>query len=289
MIKLSNGFQFQFMAASGSLGFDGRGWWHPKYWVLRWILLRRPDLLLPITKTLTLDPVKGQPRAIYDGEDFTVNAVALWNPGIKEWAKRYLPGIKTPVIISITERGIVRVNALASEVAGFRNRHIVGIEFNASCPNVDKAWTPRDVEKACRFIKKRLDLPLGLKIGYHQAYIDIARKTQGLVEWLNFNAILWELVFPGKESPLFKKFGVNGAVSGAAIRELNKKMALEIERAGVKTPVVASSTGWGRNFQEGYEDLLEAFKWADAVSFGSLFRRHPTWPLKMILRYKKEV
>ena len=291
MIKLSNGFEFEFMAASGSLGWDGRGWWHPKYWPLRWILSRRPDLLVSVIKTLTFDPVEGQPGAIYDGDDFVVNAGALWNPGFREWSRKYLPRIKTPVILSITERSLTRVNTLAYEMAGIqqRNQNIVGVEFNASCPNIEKIWTPRDVEKTCRLIRKRVNLPLGIKIGYQQNYLAIAKRTEGMVEWLSFNAIPWELVFPGRESPLLKRFKVKGAVSGAPIRWRNRKMASEIKRAGVKTPIVASSVGWCKSFQEGYQDLLEAFKWAEAVAFGSLFRAHPSWPLKMIFKYRNEV
>jgi len=294
MIKLSNGHKFNFIGASGSLGFDGRGWWHPKYWILRWNLTKHPDLLIAVIKTLTLQPKKGQSRAIYDGEDFIVNAVGLPNPGIGQWKSNYLPKIKKnqKIILSITEENIARVSDMAEIIEIVRKENnkgkIIGIEFNASCPNIKKFWLPQDIFKTCHQIKKRTDLPLGLKIGYHQDYLGIAKKTQGLVEWLSFNAIPWEIVFPGKKSPLMKKFGVNGAVSGKAIQKFNKEIALKIKTAGVKTPIIASSVGWGRTFEEGYEDFLEALTWADAVSFGSLFRRHPLWPVRMILRYQKE-
>ncbi len=296
MIRLSNGYQFEFMAASGSLGFDGRGWWHPKYWILRWNLTKHPDLLIAVIKTLTLQPETGQSRAIYDGEDFIVNAVGLFNPEIEQWKSNYLPKIKKnqKIILSITEKNIARVSAMASEIDKVVREEnnkdkIVGIEFNVSCPNIAKVWLPKDIIKACRQIKKQTNLPLGLKIGYHQDYyLRIAKKTQDLVEWLSFNAIPWEMVFPGQESPLMKKFGVKGAVSGKAIQKFNEDIALKIKRTDVKTSVVVSSVGWGRSFEEGYEDLLENLNWADAISFGSLFMKHPLWPIRMILKYRKE-
>lgn len=290
MIKLSNGHTLEFVAASGALGFDGRGWPLPKYWFLRWMLPKVPNLL-PIIKTITLERIEGNPWAIYDAEDFTVNAVQLWNHGVKEWIKKYLPRIKKPTILSITERSIGRINSLATEIAeaAKTNGNIIGIEFNASCPNDSKIWTPRDVQKACIKIKRRLNLPLGLKIGYHTPYLLIVKKTERLVEWLSFNSVPWELVFgSNRESPLFKKYGVSGAVSGEAIRRINKQMAIRIKKSNIKTPVVASSVGWGKNFEEGYQDFLDAFFWADAISFGSLFRKHPLWPIKMMRKYKEK-
>lgn len=288
MIKLSNGFEFLFMAASGSLGFDGRGWpWPPKYWLLR--LIKRPDLFVPVIKTLTLERIIGHPFAICDLTDGVNNAVGLTNPGWAKFQKRYLPNIKDKVILSITEKSLSKVLSLADkivEIEKMGNHNIVGLEFNCSCPNVEKIWLPMDVLKACYRIKERTKLPFGLKIAYHQThYLQTAKKTQGLVEWLSFNSINWEKVFPGKDSPLRNKFGANGAVSGKVIREINKEMALEIKRAGIKTPVVASSVGWGETFKEGYQDMLEAFGWAEAISFGSLFRRHPRWPFKISSRY----
>lgn len=291
LIRLSNGYEFEFMASSGALGWDGRGWKHPKYFFVWWLLSKLPDLIIPVTKTLTLYPQKGQSRAIYDGKDFVVNAVGLANPGIVQWREKYLPKIKNrKIIISITEETILKVEKMIIEIekAIKENENVMGVEFNVSCPNIHKIWLPQDIFRACKKIKTYLDLPLGLKIGYQQDYLKIAKKTQGLVEWLSFNAIPWEIIFQDRESPLEKKFGLKGAVSGKVIQKFNEKMALKIKLSGIKTPVVLSSVGWGRNFQEGYENLCEALKWADAVSFGSLFRKHPTWPIKLALRYQKE-
>lgn len=97
MVTLSNGHSFEFMAASGALAFDGRGW--PWEKPLRWIGLLKPDLFTIVVKSLTLKPRKGNlrlwkpfgcVRLIRKG---TVNAVGLTNPGIDWWVREVYPGV----------------------------------------------------------------------------------------------------------------------------------------------------------------------------------------------------
>ena len=57
MITLSNGHSFEYMIASGALGFDGKGWiWERP---LVWLGLVRPDLFTVVIKTLTRNPRPG--------------------------------------------------------------------------------------------------------------------------------------------------------------------------------------------------------------------------------------
>ena len=60
MIRLSNGREFEYMAASGALAYDGRGWWWE--WPLRWCGLLDPSLFTIVTKTLTRHPRRGNLR-----------------------------------------------------------------------------------------------------------------------------------------------------------------------------------------------------------------------------------
>ena len=60
MIELSNGHRLEFVAASGSLAFDGRGW--PWEWPLRWVGLLDPHLFTIVVKTLFPDQWKGNLR-----------------------------------------------------------------------------------------------------------------------------------------------------------------------------------------------------------------------------------
>ena len=302
MIKLSNGYEFEFVGASGALGFDGRGWPLPKYWILRFFLKKYHFLITPIIKTLTLYPKKGSYHAVYDGKAhdgraYVVNAVGLKNPGFEAWAERYLPYLDRNVIISVTGDSVAEIRDLADQLRQkvrwsprSRGRFIQGIEFNCSCPNTKKKWAVKEISKAVSILRLMTRLPIGVKIDYHQKndFKRIAKATSDVAEWLSFNSVPWELVFPGIESPLKKKYGVSGAVSGESIRDINKKMALEIKEIGVKTPIVASSIGWQPNMALAHLDILESLKWADAVSFGSLFRKHPTWPLRLAKNYFME-
>ncbi|MEK7555505.1 MAG: hypothetical protein AAB516_01645 [Patescibacteria group bacterium] len=291
MIKLSNGFEFTFLAASGSLGFDGRGWPHPKYWFLRMISKKHLNLIVPVIKTLTLSAQKGDLKAIYDGDNYVVNAVGLDNPGFNIWKDKYLPKINRDVIISISGNSLIEIKYLSVQLAKLKlnNTFIKGIEFNSSCPNVDKKWDIQEVAKAMEILKGQTRLPVGIKIGYHQKnYLDIALAVSPFAEWISFNSVPWEMVFPGKESPLIEKYDVSGAVSGKVIKEINRRMALKIQDVGTKTPIISSSIGWQKNIDEAYKEVLDALKWSDAVSFGSLFRKHPTWPIKIAKRYFKE-
>ncbi len=293
MIKLSNGYCFTFLGASGSLGFDGRGWPLPKYWPLRFLLNKYPSILTPVIKTLTLNEIKdGSYRAICDKEDYAVNCVRLKNPGLAAWTEDYLPRVKVHIIISVTGDSVEEIRDLAFWIrqirwlpnAGF----IQGIEFNCSCPNSRKIWFVKEILKAVSALRLTTRLPIGIKVGYAQDFIRIAKDTAEIVEWISFNSVPWERVFSGKESPLKRKYGVSGAVSGKAIRHINKSMALEIKQSGVKTPVVASSIGWQPNMALAHLDVVEALRWADAVSFGSLFRKHPTWPIRLARDYFME-
>lgn len=286
MIKLSNGFKFAFMASAGALGFDGRGWPHPKYWFLRLISKKYLNFIVPVIKTLTLSAQKGNSRAIYDGDDFVVNSVGLDNPGFNVWKEKYLPRINRDMILSVSGNSPIEIKYLSVLLAKLNSHFIKGIEFNSSCPNVNKKWDLDEIAKAMDILKGQTRLPIGIKIGYHQKnYLEITLAVSPFAEWISFNSVPWEMVFPNKKSPLMEKYGVSGAVSGGAIFGINENMAHKIKKAGIKIPLVVSSVGWHPFFDDAYEEAEETLFWADAVAFGSLFRKHPTWPIRIAKKY----
>ncbi len=291
MIKLSNGYRFCFMAGAGALGFDGLGWPHPKYWILRHLLRKNPNSIVPVIKTLTLLAQKGNYRAIYDGDDYVVNAVKLKNSGFKTWHKKYFPNIERrnqDIILSITGGSVKEIELLSYLIIKLPKHIIKGVEFNSSCSNVEKEWMLEEIVKALSTLRRITEFPIGVKLGYHQDFLEIAKAVSNLAEWISFNSVPWEIVFPGEESPLMEKYDVSGAVSGKVIKEINKEMALEIRKAGIKTPIIASSIGWQENFDAAYKEVWGTLKpcgWAEAVSFGSLFRKHPVWPIKIAKKY----
>src|SRR6185369_4551400 len=97
MIMLSNGHKFEYMAASGALAYNGKGWlWERP---LVGLGLIEPRLFTIVIKTLTRKPRKGNlrwwkpwtcVRLIPGG---SVNKVGLTNPGIDWWCWEVAPTI----------------------------------------------------------------------------------------------------------------------------------------------------------------------------------------------------
>src|SRR3989344_145066 len=109
MITLSNKHSFEYMVASGALGFDGKGWWWEKPLVA--VGLVKPELFTIVTKTLTLKPRSGNlnlwkpwksVRLLPNGG--VVNKIDMTNPGIDWWCNKIAPNInfhKTKLVVSI--------------------------------------------------------------------------------------------------------------------------------------------------------------------------------------------
>ena len=60
MISLSNGHTFEYMIASGALGFDGKGWIWERPLVRLGLI--KPELFTVVIKTLTRNPRPGNLR-----------------------------------------------------------------------------------------------------------------------------------------------------------------------------------------------------------------------------------
>lgn len=304
MIELSNGHRLRFVVPSGALAFDGRGW--PWEWPLRWLGLINPHLFTIVIKTILLDKWKGNLRwhapwrvlKFLSGSGKTINpllvlirpglveglanAIGLTSPGFEEWLERDLPTIQRKgykVIVSITGeegRGCVE---MAKRLNGLGN--IVGIEFNASCPNTDPSLmdSVELIIKICQEIKKASDLPLILKLSYAQPYIQIAKFLSGTVEAISINSVPWSIVYPDRESPLAQYGG--GGVSGKVAQPFTWGMVSKLSRES-EIPVIGPSI-WE------YENIRQLqMLGASAFHLGSLFLPHPTRPTKYVKRWLRE-
>lgn len=304
MIKLSNGHQFEFTAASGSLAFNGKGWpWDQPF---RWVGLLDPHLFTIVTKTITPKPWRGnlQKHAPWRVVKFlskqgnvinpalllarpnllagAVNAVGLTNPGLEAFLKRDYPAIERAgykVIVSITQEKGLGCRTMVKQLNGLKN--VVGIEYNASCPNTDPTLLQNAelVARNCFGIKESSSHPLLLKLSYAQPYIKIARMLQGTVEAISINSVPWDIVFPGKKSPLAHLGG--GGVSGKLAQLFTWEMVRELSRE-TNIPVIGPSI-WE------YEDFWQLrARGASAIHFGTIFF-HPWKPTSYIKRFKKEL
>jgi dihydroorotate dehydrogenase (NAD+) catalytic subunit len=286
MISFSNGHSFEFMTASGALAFDGRGWaWE---WPLRWVGLLDPALFTIVTKTLTRTPRKGNLRWSHPWSvvkktepEGIVNAIGLTNKGIDWWISEIAPTIPQDykIVVSIEADNI---DTTAGMLRMLETKRIVGVELNLSCPNsVSKdSQTTEKIVSICRAAEKLSKFPLIAKLSYTHDYLAIAQKLDPKkIQAIAINSIPWKAIFADKPSPL-SRFG-GGGISGKIIQPYSWKMVKEIAQS-TSIPVIGPSV-WD------YGDVRKIFDCgAKAVSFGSIFVRHPWRPTEFVKRWKRE-
>ena len=279
MICLSNGHRIDYVIPSGILGFDGKGgplkrFFHHIGWI-------KPELFTIVLKTLTEKPEKGNKvwynpfrtvRLIPNG---MVNAVGLSGPGLDKWCQEYAPNIdwSQSIIGSIYAEDLEAFARMAEKLNQFP---LKALEINSCCPNI-KSEVTQNISftvEACQKVYEVSKHPLILKISAGQRYCkEIVRQISEIIEAIAINSVPWEIVFPGKKSPL-AKFG-NGAVSGGAAQAVNWRIVREIApltTAGIIAPDI---------YWEG--DIEKARKLgAKSVSCGAGLSRHPLRISRMI-------
>lgn len=285
MITLSNGFSFEFVTASGALGYDGKGW--PWERPLRWAGLIDPSLFANVIKTVTLRPRKGNlkwphpwtcVRPMFGG---AVNAVGLTNPGIHWWAKKIGPRInhiKIPLIGSIFGEQLGEVCRMARIMSKF---DLAALELNASCPNTKGELLSNTdlVIKSTEAVKNVSRHPIILKLSVVHDISRIVSETKGMVEAYDINSVPWRIAFPNRKSPMAKYGG--GGVSGRIAQPFTWSFALEMQSM-TDIPVIAPSI-WD------YDDIAKLHdEGIKAFSFGSVFLCHPWRPTLYVRRYQKE-
>lgn len=284
MIELSNGHTFEYMAASGALAFDGKGW--PWERPLKWSGLLDPSLFTVVIKTLTFTPRKGNLRwynplgcigFLHEG---TVNAVDLTNPGIDWWCKKVGPQVKRSRIslvgsILSDDRG--KLVVMASLLSRFS---LVGLEINASCPNIehDTAQNAEQVIEVCKAVKLQTDLPIILKLSVMDNVGAIVPQLEGVIEAISINSVPWVHVFPHTISPLQHLGG--GGVSGKIAQPYTWKLVEKL--VGLTSIPVIGPSIWEFDDIEVLRRLG-----AKAISFGSIFLRYPWRPTLFVRKDKK--
>jgi len=279
MIKFSNGHIFEYMTASGALGYDGKGWlWERP---LKLFGLLEPEIFTSVTKTLTLHREKGNNplksvKRIFGG---FVNAMALRNPGSIWWCEKIGPSVdsnKIPLIVSI----FGEPEELTEMVRMFDRFDLVGLEINASCPNTktDILQNTARVIASCKAVKENSRLPLILKLSVSHDIEQIVKGVGNMVESFSINSVPWAVAFPNKKSPL-ANFG-GGGVSGKAAQPFTWSLIEKLAKS-TSIPVIGPSV-WE------FDDLGKVRNLgAKAISFGSIFLRYPWRPTLYIRREKK--
>lgn len=289
MIELSNGHRLEYVAASGSLGYDGTGWWFKK--ILNWLI--KPNLFTAVGKTVTRFKEKGNfrwwnplgcvkflrgPNGFFDIIG-VVNAVALRNPGIEWLAKKVSPKIrqrKLKLIASVYFRSETEMLEMAEMLNGM---DLVAVEVNISCTNISASpfWHgPEAIVQNCRKLKKVLHHPIILKILVEHEVEQFLPQLRGVVEAISINSVRWKIIFRDEKSPL-EHFG-GGAVSGKITQPIVWPFIERVSKLGI--PVMGSAV-WD------YEDMNRVrAAGASAIVFGSVFMPYPRRPASFV---KKEM
>lgn len=287
MIRLSNGHEFEYMVASGALGFNGKGWLHEQ--PLRWIRLIDPSLFTIVAKTVTYKPRKGNYRwycpwkCIRLIPNGVVNAVGLTNKGIRWWAGE--------VGVSSNSKKIALAGSILSdchyelvEMAMIMNDFdLVALEINASCPNTgaDLIGNTAKIIAGCEEVKKISRFPLILKLSVAHNIREIIPYIKGIIEAVSINSVPWKIIFPNEISPLANLGG--GGVSGKIAQKYTWQLVKEL--TGITSIPIIGPSVWG------FEDIEKLRRiGAKAISFGSIFLRHPWRPTLFVrkdMKYKK--
>lgn len=275
MIKLSNGHVIRYVAASGALKFDGKGWLHEG--PLRWIGLLDLSLFTVVIKTLTFGPRKGNYRwywplgCIRLMPGGVVNSVGLTNPGIDWWCREIGPNVdkkKISLVGSILSDNNYELVEMAMMMNDF---DLVGLEINASCPNTEGDLLEDTVKiiSACLALKRTSRFPLILKLSVVHDISSILSEVKGVVEAISINSVPWKTIFPNRKSPLAHLGG--GGVSGKIAQPYTWDFVKRLVDS-TDIPVIGPGV-W--DFSD-IEKLREIG--AKAISFGSIFLRYPWRP-----------
>ena len=297
MIDL-DGYEVEFFLASGSRGFDGRGYrW--KFWetILEGLGLIDSSLFTSVLKSISVKPHRGN-RPLYRVVKFisengqvvsplraliqpksiagVVNAIGLDNPGFIYWLNEIYPEIvkrNLKVVFSAVMIGWEREEDFLGMIYRLNDlKNIVAIELNYSCPNNPHLLdSPEKVVALTSSVSQVSKYPLIQKLGYSQDYCKIAKMTEKLIKAISINSVPWSLVdFPNVISPLAEYGG--GGVSGKRAQRYTWKMVKDLV-AITDCPVIAPSI-----WDDG--DIEKVYKLgALGVSFGAVglpFARRPT-------------
>jgi dihydroorotate dehydrogenase len=272
MIKLSNGHEFKYCAASGALGYDGKGYfWEAPF---RWLKILRPEEFTIITKTITLEPRKGEYRwwkpwkTIKIKNDYVINAMGLPNDGLKWWLKNVYGRLNYDTIVSVAAWTPFEARTIAHEL---NYCGIQAIELNLSCPNVEHPDSFPIIKEFLKFTRH----PVILKIEYDEDYIALLKEFHGKIEAVDaINTIPFYDMAVG-QSPLHP---LEGGISGPLISFKSKKILRDIK---AHYPGVQVISGGGIYTLEEAKRRI-AMK-ADAISFGTVFLKK-CWLPNLIIK-----
>ena|SRR5680860_421841 len=271
------------MAASGALGFDGKG--YPWEQPLRFIGFMDQSLFTVVSKTITYHKKTGNLRmhnpltwgCIHPMKGGSLNSIGLTNPGFRWYLEniaRKADSQKIPLVPSIMSEKTEELIEMARKLNRF---DIVAIEKNDSCPNIVGGCSTdfNKIIEDCKAIKEACDLPLILKISVKHDIKKFIPELEGIVEAISINSVPWSIAFPKIKSPLAHLGG--GGVSGKIAQEFTWKLVKDLKKI-TSIPVIGPSV-WKFGDIEALRNIG-----ADAISFGSIHIARPWAATKFVRR-----
>ena len=279
-IKLSNDQVLKYVAASGALAYDGKGWIYD--WPFRWLGLLQEDQFTIVMKTVTRQPRAGNYRwwkpwgVLWFIPGGTVNAFDLTNGGIDWLCRRVCPNLDFSLNLIPSILGdpseLAEMARMLNDWGEFR-----AVEVNVSCPNTgdDLLQNAGKAVRGFEAVRNNSRFPVIGKLSVVQNYPWIVERSTGLVEAWDINSVPWWRIYPDTPSPLAHHGG--GGVSGKAAQPFTWAMVKSLAALS-DIPVIGPSV-WE------YGDIAELLALgAGAVSFGALFLSYPWRPTNLVAR-----
>ncbi len=229
-----------------------------------------------VVKSLAAFPWEGNaaPRVAASGEHM-VNAVGLAGPGVAAWREHYLPGLEArgcDVVASIWGR---TADEFARAAEAMRGAHVVALEVNASCPNVESrstifahsALATAEIVRAA----KASGLPLWIKLSPNTPdLVEIAEAAldAGADALVLVNTVLGLAIDIEQRRPSLGNGG--GGVSGPGILPVALRCVYDCRAAFPDTPIV----GVG-GISSGEDAVAMIMAGANAVEVGTATFANP--------------
>jgi dihydroorotate dehydrogenase (NAD+) catalytic subunit len=237
------------------------------------------DLGAVVVKSLAAFAWEGNaaPRVAASGEHM-LNAVGLAGPGVATWRERYLPDLEgrgCDVVASIWGRTVAE---FADAAEAMRGAHVVAVEVNASCPNLESrssifahsALATAEIVRA----SKVAGLPLWIKLSPNTpelVQIADAALDAGADALVLVNTVLGLGVDIETRRPSLGNGG--GGVSGPGILPVALRCVYECRAAFPTTPIV----GVG-GVSSGEDAVAMIMAGANAVEVGTATFANPRAP-----------
>jgi dihydroorotate dehydrogenase (NAD+) catalytic subunit len=223
-----------------------------------------------VTKTLTAEPRKGyDPPIIYSTRCYTLNAVGLANPGIKNFKNdiQEAKECNIPVIVSLAGNSPEEFSWMAGLAQDYGAD---GVELNLSCPHVKGLGTelgddPVMVENVVRSVKKSVKIPVFSKLTPNtsdiliQGFSSVKGGADGLVA---VNTLRGMVIDVELKAPVLSN--IYGGVSGRALHPIAVYSVYRLS-SNINVPII------GVGGIETWRDIIEfILAGATAVQIGTV-------------------